>query len=631
MLTKLAIGMVGGLSVILIAAFAAPLLIPTDFVKAEITMLVKDRTGRDLHIAGPVSFTLLPRVVLRANGLTLSNPPGDFQSDILKVTSIEVRLKPLPLLRGTIKIDHVNAVRPKLSLEVDREGRRNWIVHRGAASAPTAAAGGGTRSSLAPGVVGIVDGETSYLDQRRGQKRAATAINIELSLPSFSAPAHADGSATVSGVLVRLALNVAAPGMLRDGAVSPVMLRLISSRANLTFEGEIGDKPRREASGTIEFQAPSLRDFAAWLGRPLPARESGFGRLSVSGRIDIVGERIALTEATIGLDAIMATGMLSFDRGGVRPSIAARLDVDQLDFNPYLGRESRASPGAAPGPPASSPPAVSPFGPTPTLAAASPGWSAVPFDLLPLNEADAELTLRANSLRFHELSLGKTALGLHLKDARLQVDLPETALYRGTGIGTIVADGNGAIPAIAAKFDLHGVDVGPLLSAVGIGQVTGHGDLTIDVAGHGRNQREVVASLSGQGSINFADGRLICANLAALLTSATGRAVGDKTTGVGGIDYTSLTGTGTIANGILHNGVLKLVSPKMTATGAGTIDLPQRRLDYLWQPNFPGLGSARIAVTGSWDDPRYRAQSVTITRSNILRHPNPPGAQQRQR
>ncbi|MBV8777391.1 MAG: hypothetical protein JO258_09370, partial [Alphaproteobacteria bacterium] len=75
-----------------------------------------------------------------------------------------------------------------------------------------------------------------------------------------------------------------------------------------------------------------------------------------------------------------------------------------------------------------------------------------------------------------------------------------------------------------------------------------------------------------------------------------------------------LTGTATVARGIVHNRDLRLVSPRLSATASGTLDLAGRQIDYLWQPDIPDFGSARILVTGSWEAPVYKAQSVTITR-----------------
>jgi hypothetical protein len=48
------------------------------------------------------------------------------------------------------------------------------------------------------------------------------------------------------------------------------------------------------------------------------------------------------------------------------------------------------------------------------------------------------------------------------------------------------------------------------------------------------------------------------------------------------------------------------------------LDLEPRHIDYLWQPDVAGMGSARIAITGDWDNPQYKVQSVTITKDLVL-------------
>ena len=84
------------------------------------------------------------------------------------------------------------------------------------------------------------------------------------------------------------------------------------------------------------------------------------------------------------------------------------------------------------------------------------------------------------------------------------------------------------------------------------------------------------------------------------------------------IEYRSLSASATIVHGVLHNSDLKLVGPWLSATGSGTLDLGPRRIDYLWQPDIAGIGNARVAITGDWDNPQYKVQSVTITKDLVL-------------
>ena len=63
---NLLIGTIAVISVVIIAALAAPFLIPADLYKARLAGIVKERTGRDLRIEGPMRFSILPSIGLVA-------------------------------------------------------------------------------------------------------------------------------------------------------------------------------------------------------------------------------------------------------------------------------------------------------------------------------------------------------------------------------------------------------------------------------------------------------------------------------------------------------------------------------------------------------------------------------------
>ena len=85
------------------------------------------------------------------------------------------------------------------------------------------------------------------------------------------------------------------------------------------------------------------------------------------------------------------------------------------------------------------------------------------------------------------------------------------------------------------------------------------------------------------------------------------------------IEYHSLSASATITQGILHNNDLRLVGPRLSATGSGILDLAPHHIDYKWQPNIVGLGNARIAISGDWDNPNYDVKSLKITKGLRIR------------
>src|SRR5205809_138011 len=72
---------------------------------------------------------------------------------------------------------------PVIVLEIDKQGRGNWVFDaKGAAPAGSPPAAGGSSSASAPGdirlgEVKLKDGRITFIDARTGEKQEVTAIN----------------------------------------------------------------------------------------------------------------------------------------------------------------------------------------------------------------------------------------------------------------------------------------------------------------------------------------------------------------------------------------------------------------------------------------------------------------------
>jgi len=606
---RLLVAAIAVVAIVFTAALAAPFLVPGAVVKARVAALVRRQTGGDLRIAGPIRFSWLPRPRLTALDVALASPAGGFSTDFLKAPTVEIGLKPLALLRGAIEIDRLELLQPAIRFEIDGEGRRNWIFRGAATTGPGTKAGTDAGRPPAFGVLAIAGGEASYFDRRNGKKLVASGIDMTASLPRQDGALDAAGRAVYNQESVHFVLNLAAPEILRRGGVSGATLDMVSAQGSLAFRGEFGGAASPKATGLIDLKIPSMQSFLAWTRLAKGVRLSG--PLSIVGWVEAGGPRLALTDAKIALDAMAAEGALTVERTAGRPMITGNLAIERLDLDPFIKPGQEAAPaGVAP---AGVPPPPSAEA-APVAEASPPGWSRAAIDLAPLKRVDADVSLAATAIRVRRIAVGKSRMILHLSNGRLDLDIAAMALYGGNGAGKIVADGSGPVPAFGARLYLTGVTVRHLpLEIAGLGELSGAGDVSLDLIGRGKNLREIVESLNGIGGIVFADGTIGNAGLGPLMRDALGPAVDDPAI-AREIDYSSLSGTATIARGTLRNRDLKLLSPRLSATAAGTLDLAARRIDYLLQPDIPGLGSARIAVTGSWDAPIYKALSVTITK-----------------
>ncbi len=631
---KLAIGIVVLLLLVVAAALAAPFVVPTDAYKAKLIAAVKESTGRDLKIGGPIAFSLLPQITLSAQDVSFANAPGGIARNMVQLKSMALKLKLLPLLTGTVAVDTLVLTDPAVALEIDKSGRANWdFSPPGAApAAPGAPASSGTGnpagglsvlSSLRLGQILLQNGEVSYADQRSEKRWDAGAINLTLSMADPGSPLAAEGSAMWNDEQINVALTLANPGAFAGGAASDISVKLASNPFNLDFTGNGAIGSALKFSGSVDLAVPSVRGLAKWAGSPISLAGSGLGKLAVKGRVAVAGGSYAFSDAEISVDAIKAKGAVAVDTAHAKPYAKGNLEVETLDLNLYL-----AAAGSSPQAGAASTGAGAGGGGADHAAPkAQTGWSTDTIDLSALNLADADFDLSAQAIRYREISAGQGALAVHLKDGVLSAVLSEIALYQGTGQGKVTIDGAGAVPAITESFALKGVDVQKLLQdAAAVSLISGTGSLDMSVSGRGKSQRDIIAGLSGKGSLALDKGALKGFDLLATVKNAAAALTG----GSSQTDFSTLTATYTIANGILKNSDLKMTSSGWPTTGAGTVDLVQRRVDYRLTPKVAGALSVPVKITGPWDHLSYRPDLKGIAGQNgkalqnILK--NPPGA-----
>ena len=87
---------------------------------------VKESTGRDLSIAGPVSLTFFPSIGLKAEQVSLSNAPWASDSQMLSLKQVELDIKLLPLFVKRVEIGSINVHGLVLHLQSNKAGQDNW-------------------------------------------------------------------------------------------------------------------------------------------------------------------------------------------------------------------------------------------------------------------------------------------------------------------------------------------------------------------------------------------------------------------------------------------------------------------------------------------------------------------------
>lgn len=611
---KILIG-IGAVLVLLIAAvLIVPMFIPVEVYKAEIVKGIEEATGRKARIDGDFSLALLPRAEFIAGKVSLANAPGGKAENLVSLDRLTVKVAVFPLLSGNLEIDALVVEKPIISLEVDKSGRPNWqfeTMQAGVKAPTTPSEPGGAGASLSGislGDVRLVDGLLTYADMTSGASHRLEGINLKLALASLDSPLKADGSVVWNKEEVKLTSTLAKPNAALAGGTTAVEISLKANPIALGFKGNVTGGPAPAVKGRIDLDVPSVRRLAAWAGSPLDAPGTGLGPLKIAGDIDMKGQVVAFRNAKFGLDEITGEGELSFDGRRTKPFVKASLKLGALNLNPYLppesAGESKPASGAASGP---------------------SDWSDDPIDLSALNAANAELDLAVGGLLVRKIKIGESVLKVTLRDGTLVTDLTKMALYDGIGKAKVTARAGKAANAVSLETSLAGFQANPFMQdAMAIDRIEGKADATASVTTRGRTQRELISAMAGNGKVSFRDGAIKGINLGAMVRNIRSAFLDSGASETQKTDFSEMGGTFQIRQGIVTNNDLLLLSPLLRLTGKGTVDMPQRRIDYRVVPKVvastTGQGAAAgargvavpVIIKGPWHNISYQPDMSAV-------------------
>ena len=170
-------------------------------------------------------------------------------------------------------------------------------------------------------------------------------------------------------------------------------------------------------------------------------------------------------------------------------------------------------------------------------------------------------------------------------DDRLDIAPHSAKLYGGSLAGTLAveADNN----RVHLKQTLSGVQIQPLLNDLANKDLlAGRGNIALDLSTQGNNADTMKKALAGSAKITLKDGAIKGINLAQSFRELKGKlAARQDTTEPASAerqtDFSELTASFRIADGVARNQDLKAKSPLLRLSGAGDIDIGNNRIDYL--------------------------------------------------
>lgn len=575
---------------------ALPHIMPIEKIEAFIQDKVREQTGRELAF-GDAHISFWPTLNIELDQVTLSNPAWAQQKSMASLGKAQVEVELTPLLDHHIIVKKFILNQPVIYLETGADGKKSWDFTPATAAAqktaavPAAAAPQAAKnssSSASPdydlrfGRVQLSKGQMVFIDQQKKTTTSVDGVNIDVTLPDLKSPLKVKGALTYRGKQLNLDMDLDRPLDFFNGRTSSGQLALTSDIFTMKADGAFATEGTFLKGDIEELSTNDLAALSAWV-RAVPPQKMPFGKVSFAGATRLTKDEIILKEATLALDDVQAKGDVDVEFSS-KPNIFARLSLNKLNLDRFTGAPATtASSSAADGAKAS--------------AAADAqkddrGWSIKPLDFSGLKTVDANLKLQTQGFSLRGTNVGPSELTVQLAEGKLHFTSSDAALEGGQFASDLRLNVAGATPAVSVAFNMTGVQAQPILATFAhFKKLSGTATAHVTLTGAGVSQKAMISSLAGKGDLDFKNGELQgldMAKIAKLIQQHSDDVGVDD----GSTRFVDLTGTFTIARGIISNTDMRMKGTVVQATGQGIVDLPKKNIQYKAIPSLATSSTA---------------------------------------
>jgi AsmA protein len=566
-----------------VAAFIVATFNPNDY-KPELIKRVKEQTGRTLSIPGQIRLTLFPRIGADLGQLALSEPRSEQTFAAAQQVKVSVAL--LPLFSKRVEVDRVLVDGLNVKVQRDRQGRFNFddLLPQDD-KAPASPDAGKSEAPAAPpllqvGGIAITNASLDYRDNASGQRLGVSKLNFSTGPIAEGRKSPLDFSADLQGTNPQLALQLSVKSDFTPRLAQQKLL-LENFKASLGGAAAgLRDLQLKLGLASVEASAQTIKIPALTLEVSAPNPAGGSLALKLQGPVSV---DLAHEAVQLALDGQLDSTTLALKADVKRfsqPAIDFDIALGELDADRYLPRSAKPAAAAGSGP--AGPEAV--------------------IDLSPLRTLDARGALKIASLKIMNLRAASLRLQLKAQGGKAELKPLTATLYGGGVNGTLTASAQGA-QSLAAKLDLRGINLGPLMKdALDQQPIDGRGNVALDVSTSGNTVSLFKKNLNGTAGVQLMDGAINGLDIAGALRNAKAKLGGGSQEGKAGAqektDFTEFGASFKITQGVAHNDDLSAKTPLLRLSGAGDIFLAEDRLDYTVKatvvPTLQGQGGPEM-------------------------------------
>jgi AsmA protein len=352
---------------------------------------------------------------------------------------------------------------------------------------------------------------------------------------------------------------------------------------------------------------------------------------SASGDLDIVfdlktnveylidQQRLTLNEMILALNEFEIGGMLQVSNFA-KPVLRFKLASQLLDVDALLG--TPAAPQAA----------GESAGEQDPAAAAEDIQIALPMQTL--RDLDIDGELKISRMKVQNLNMEDFTLRLTAHKGLVALKPVRVKMYGGEVVANVAVDVRGELPKYGVSKSLKGIQIGDLLNDyMGESPVSGKFDGEVNLTTRGEWLSKLKMNGNGTMGLAFVDGALSGFNIRQSIEEAKAKLKGDdppaeKTRKT---DFSSLTISGVIKNGVFSSDDLDLQAPLLRVGGRGSADLNREVVDYLVNAKLVGTtkgqegGSADelsglsipVRIKGPFTDPKIDVQLDEMLKAKV--------------
>ncbi len=540
--------------------------------KEDISKLVREQTGRELQFQGDIGLTIFPALGIELGSMTFSNAAGFGELPMARVGLVSVSVDLVSLLRFAPEIDKLILRDLEINLIRNKAGVSNWDD-----LAKQADAGGGDAAGTTSTTIPKPAGSKADELELKGTLAGIEIDNLKLLWLDEQA-----------GEEYRVTDLDISTGRIAPNESFPLNLHLDAS-----------------ASGDLDIVFD----------------------LNTTVEYLIKQQQLTLSEMKLALNEFEIGGRLqvsNFAKPALRFDLASKLlDVDALLGTPPASVDQSSESGQQAGAGSGN---------------EEPGKAdediQIALPMQTLRDLDIDGDLRIAKLKMQNLKITDLELHLSAKNGLVALKPMRMKTYGGTVVTNLVVDVKGDLPKYGVSKTVKDIQVGDMLNDyMGESPISGKFDAGVNLTTSGEWLSKLKKNSNGTMNLAFLDGALNGFNIRQSIEAAKAKFKGEdppeeKTRKT---DFSSLTISGVIINGVFSSDDLDLQAPLLRADGKGSADLNREVVDYLVNTKLVGTTKGQqgdtaddlaglsipVRIKGPFTDPRIDVQLDEMLKARI--------------